>query len=239
MFLFFVIGFASSCSQKIKLDVQKPGTQLNYSFKSDLNLNYLLYLPKDYSAERKQGFPTILFLHGSGERGDSIDLVKSWGPPKIAEETGLPFIVISPQCPIDEYWTSMLYPLKGLIDNAIETYNIDTNQIYLTGLSMGGYGTFAFSQMYPEYFAAIAPICGGGTPSLTKYSKAIPTWVFHGEIDPVVPLQSSQLMVDALKEANTEVKFTIIEGVGHDSWIKAYNETNLFDWFLEHKKNVN
>lgn len=215
---------------------QAPNTQQKYTANFDLDLNYLLYLPNNYNEDNTEGFPTILFLHGAGERGDSLELVKKWGPPKIAEEKGLPFIIISPQCPKNEYWTTMGHSTKLLLDNIIANYNVDTNRIYLTGLSMGGYGTFTISQIYPEYFAAIAPVCGGGIPSLARKSKDLPTWVFHGDQDKVVPLESSIIMVDELKKLDANVKFTIFEGVDHFSWIPAYNETNIFDWFLEHKK---
>lgn len=215
---------------------QEAGKQDALHFAGETSLNYLLYLPENYSADSEQGFPLILFLHGSGERGDSIELVKKWGPPKIAAEKGLPFIVLSPQCPETEWWTSMLFPLHQLLDEIIANYAVDTSRIYLTGLSMGGFGTFSMSQVYADYFAAIAPVCGGGTPGMVKFSKNLPTWIFHGEVDEVVPVANSQMMYDALKEAGAEVKLTIFPGVNHDSWIPAYNDSGLFDWFLEHQK---
>ena len=234
---FLLVLFLLSCqTQVVEKQELTPGTQTHQTISDELNLNYLLYLPDNYDPDKEGGFPTILFLHGAGERGDSLDIVSKWGPPKIANEKGLPFIVISPQCPDNEWWTSMLYPLKCLLDELISSLNIDTKRIYLTGLSMGGYGTFAFSQIHPEYFAAIAPVCGGGTPSLVKFSKQPPTWVFHGADDQVVPVESSQIMVDALMESGVDVKFTVFEGVGHVSFPKAYNESGLFEWFLEHKK---
>ncbi len=214
----------------------QPGTQSHRSYEGKTELNYLLYLPEDYDPEREGGFPTILFLHGAGERGDSLDAVTAWGPPRIAKEKGLPFIVISPQCPRGEWWSSQLTPLKALLDEAIEIYNIDTSRIYLTGLSMGGYGTFALALVHPEYFAAIAPVCGGGTPSMANFYKPPPAWVFHGDQDKVVPIECSQMMVDAFKKAGVEVKFTIYKGTGHNAFVKAYNDPLLYQWFLDHKR---
>ncbi|MBI9066789.1 MAG: dienelactone hydrolase family protein [Salinivirgaceae bacterium] len=231
----FLFGCNSSIKEKTKNTIM-AGSQVSKTISSEFKLDYLLYLPENYNESDTTGFPLILFLHGSGERGNDIQKVKQWGPPKIAEKKGLPFIVISPQCPEGEWWTSQLFQLKTLLDRTIGSLNIDTTRIYLTGLSMGGFGTFAMAQIYPDYFAAIAPICGGGTPSLLKFSKNIPAWVFHGEIDPVVPLSSSQMMVDAMNANGAEVKFTIYKGVDHFSWIPAYNESELFEWFLSHKK---
>jgi predicted peptidase len=215
---------------------QEVNSEQTQRIKSFVELQYLLQLPADYNNDSSPGYPLILFLHGSGERGDSLPLVKAWGPPKIAAEKGLPFIVISPQCPANEWWTSLLYPLSEILDEAIATYPIDTNRIYLTGLSMGGFGTFALAQMYPHYFAAIAPVCGGGTPGLAKFSMSLPTWIFHGEVDEVVPVENSELMYKALQEVGADVKLTVFPGVNHDSWIPAYNNSGLFEWFLEHQK---
>ncbi len=234
--LILIIVLNSCHSDKKSEFSLKPGTQTHQSVSGNVSLNYLLYLPEGYDINRKGGYPTILFLHGAGERGSDLDKLTTWGPPKIAKNKGLPFIVISPQCPDNEWWTSLLFPLKVLLDESIKTYNIDTDRIYLTGLSMGGYGTFAMSQVYGSYFAAVAPICGGGTPSMLNFYKQPPTWVFHGDIDTIVPIQNSRIMVDAIEASGSEVKFTIYKGVNHYSFERAYNNSNLFNWFLEHKK---
>lgn len=235
IFIGILLLYACQTKEPVKPELLS-GTQTHQFVQGEMQLNYLLYLPENYDPEKEGGFPCILFLHGAGERGDNLDVLTAWGPPRIAEEKGLPFIVISPQCPKDEWWTSMLYPLKKLLDESINTYNIDSSRIYLTGLSMGGYGTFALSQVYPDYFAAVAPICGGGTPSMVNFFKQPPTWVFHGDKDTIVPIESSQIMVDALEAAGCEVKFTIYEGVDHYSFSRAYNESDLFNWFLDHQK---
>jgi len=206
--------------------------------KKNLETNYLLYLPEEYKTSAKE-WPLILFLHGAGERGNNLEKVKVWGPPKIVEkDKNFPFIVISPQCPEGDWWTSFhqLEVLNTLVDNVVKNYNVDKSRIYLTGLSMGGYGTWALACEFPDKFAAIAPICGGGEPRVTRKIKHIPTWVFHGKLDNVVPLQESENMVSALKKYGGNVKLTIYPEANHNSWSKAYNESGLFEWFLEHKK---
>ncbi len=198
-------------------------------------ISYLIATPKDYS---KSGAPSplLLFLHGSGERGSDLNEVKAWGPPRIIDNGGeLPFIVVSPQCPKGEYWNTFL--LKGLLDEVIKKYNVDKTRIYLTGLSMGGFGTFNLATAYPDYFAAIAPVCGGGNPAMAFTIKDIPIWVFHGKLDKAVPYQRSVEMVDALKKSGANPKFTTIDDGGHaDAWKFAYNEAGLWEWFLKHKK---
>lgn len=231
---FFLLILFSSVV--LTISAQEVNSEQNKRIKSSVELQYLLQLPAGYNPDTTGGYPLILFLHGSGERGDSLPLVKAWGPPRIAAEKGLPFIVISPQCPANEWWTSLLHPLSQLLDQVIATYKVDTSRIYLTGLSMGGFGTFSMAQMYPHYFAAIAPVCGGGTPGLADFSMNLPTWIFHGEVDEVVPVENSELMFKALQEAGADVKLTVFPGVNHDSWIPAYNQSGLFEWFLKHRK---
>lgn len=198
-------------------------------------ISYLLSLPEGYS-QNGEAVPLLLFLHGAGERGNDLDKVKAWGPPKlIAEGVSLPFIVVSPQCPEGQRWD--VYALKQLIDQIIVNYNVDRNRIYLTGLSMGGFGTWAMAAAFPEYFAAIAPICGGGDPLSAYRMKNIPCWVFHGKKDPVVAEKYSADMVDALKKQGAEVQYTVLPDGDHPaSWIYAYNEADLWKWFLSHKK---
>ena len=209
--------------------------QTHQTFKSCNELSYLIALPEGYSANG-EAVPLLLFLHGSGERGNDLDKVKAWGPPKlIAEGKKLPFIVVSPQCPANEHWD--VYVLKQLLDELIKTYNVDKSRVYLTGLSMGGFGTWALATAFPEYFAAIVPVCGGGDPLSAYRIKDIPCQVFHGKKDQAVPEQRSAEMVEALKKLGTDVKYTVLpEGDHPASWIFAYNEADLWDWFLQQKK---
>ena len=195
---------------------------------------YLIYLPMDYAAGNQE-WPMILFLHGAGERGTNLDLVKSHGPPKLVEQgKEFPFIIISPQCLEDQWWSIEF--LDVLFKEVITRYRVDKNRIYLTGLSMGGYGTWAFALEYPNRFAAIAPICGRGDPDKARLLKHLPTWVFHGAKDEVVPLEKSQAMVDALEKVGGKVKFTIYPEAGHDSWTETYNNPELYEWFLRHRR---
>ena len=193
-------------------------------------MQYLLYLPENNPGT---DLPLILFLHGSGERGTDIELVKKHGPPKLAEKKDFPFVIVSPQCPNDTWWDVNL--LNELLDEVILKNKVDKNRVYLTGLSMGGYGTWSLAAKFPEKLAAIAPICGGGDPSTVLQIKSIPTWVFHGAKDSVVPLAKSEEMVVALRNAGGFVTFTIYPEAGHDSWTDTYNNNALYEWFLNYQ----
>lgn len=203
-----------------------------------VRLNYLLYLPKDYSNSKKDQ-PLILFLHGAGERGDDLELVKIHGIPKIVEkQKDFPFIAISPQCPEENWWPNpwLIESLSALLDEIISKYRVNENRIYLTGLSMGGFGTWHLAETYPDRFAAIAPICGGGMPWMAPRIKDVPVWVFHGAKDEVVPIEKSKEMVEALKKCGGNVKFSIYPEAGHDSWTETYDNPKLYEWFLEHHR---
>ena len=209
---------------------QKPA-ELNRTIK--VTVKYLLYLPKDY--DQKESWPLLVFLHGAGERGDNLDLVKKHGPPKLIEAgKQFPFIVVSPQCPDGQWWDS--FTLTALLDEIVEKYKVDHDRIYLTGLSMGGFGTWALASRTPNRFAAIVPICGGGDPFHAKEIAHVPAWVFHGGKDPTVPIENSQRMVEALKKSGGNVKFTIYPEAGHDSWTEAYNTPELYEWLLQQKR---
>ena len=202
----------SQCSL-MKSNFKKiPGqtsANLSVKFNKEVNINYLIHLPENYN-EKSQSFPLMIFLHGAGERGNDLEKVKAWGPPKIAEnDKKFSYVLISPQCPEGDWWTSFnqMENLHTLILEIINNYNIDNNRVYLTGLSMGGYGTWAMACEYPELFAAVAPICGGGQPRITRKMINIPVWVFHGAKDTVVPLSESEKMVEALKKYGGNVEF--------------------------------
>lgn len=203
--------------------------------KLEKRLDYLVSLPVDYHKSDSQMWPLVLFLHGAGERGDDLEKVKIHGPPKlVAEGTRYPFVLLSPQCPEDQWWETDV--LNALLIDIQERYRIDSNRIYVTGLSMGGYGTWALAMRYPEKFAAIAPICGGGIPYRTKSIKKLPIWTFHGDADKAVDISETKKLVTQLKKKGSKVKFTIYPEVGHNSWEQTYRNPQLFEWMLSHQR---
>ncbi len=205
---------------------------------------YLSYVPKDYDAKSKKKWPLMLFLHGAGERGTDVQRVAIHGPISMVKAgKDFPFIIIAPQCPNGKTWEND--SLLKLLDHAIEKYSVDTNRIYLTGLSMGGYGTWKLGLTHPEKFAAIVPICGGcnmievilGPRDKPDAFKSLPVWAFHGAKDDVVPLSESERVVDALKKFGVkEVKFTVYPEAKHNSWAEAYKNPELYEWLLSHKR---
>lgn len=199
-----------------------------------LEVGYLLYLPPGYE-DSDGNWPTIVFLHGSGERGSDLERVKVHGPPKLIERgEQLPFIVVAPQCPELHYWGSEW--LSPLLDEVCRENRVDADHIYLTGISMGGYGTWQWACAEPQRFAAIAPICGGGRPQNASAIKDLPVWAFHGAKDDIVPLAESTAMVEALRACGGDVRFTVYPEAGHDSWTETYENPELLEWFLARKR---
>ena len=206
-------------------------------------LKYLLFLPDGYEKTAGKKWPLMLFLHGAGERGTNLSRVAVHGPPKIVQDRkDFPFILVSPQCPAGKTWSNEA--LLGLLDEVIERENVDRSRVYLTGLSMGGYGTWSLAIQRPDRFAAIAPICGGGNtlgillpePDKQARLRQLPIWAFHGAKDMVVPLVESERMVNAFKRrGNEKVKLTVYPEAGHDSWTETYADPDLYDWLLQHK----
>ncbi|MBD3226497.1 MAG: prolyl oligopeptidase family serine peptidase [Caldithrix sp.] len=211
---------------------QQSEHTLQREIKTMVHVDYLLYLPQAYDNSTKQ-WPLMLFLHGAGERGDDLNKVKIHGPPKLIEQgQQFPFIIVSPQCPPEQWWS--VDNLDALLKQMVKDYDVDENRIYVTGLSMGGYGTWNLAFEYPNRFAAIAPICGGGDTKKAHRLKHLPVWVFHGAQDKVVPVQQSEDMVKAIKLAGGKAKLTIYPQAGHDSWTETYNNPALYEWFLSH-----
>lgn len=200
---------------------------------SKSGLNYLEYIPKVKTNSEK--LPLLIFLHGMGERGSDLSKVKFHGPPSFLDEKDdFPFICISPQCPDTLYWNEDL--LLPFYDEIINTYPVDKNRIYLTGLSMGGFGTWASIVAKPDLFAAAVPICGGGDPSKLESIKSLPIWVFHGAKDNVISITRSEEMVNGLKALGSNVKFTIYPEATHNSWTETYNNPKVYEWLLSQKK---
>lgn len=196
-----------------------------------ITFDYLAYTPKDWNKDKK--YPLLVFLHGAGERGDDVSLVGRHGPFKYANQgKEYPFVMVGPQCPSDKYWGNYLESLSAFLDEIIKEYNIDTNRIYLTGLSMGGTGTWHWLMAEPERFAAAAPICGTGICWYACRIANKPIWITHGTADATVPFDESERMVEFLKRSGGDPKFTVLEGVGHNAWDYAYTD-ELTEWFMK------
>jgi predicted peptidase len=221
--------------------------------------HFRVFTPKGWTKKKRS--PMILFLHGAGERGDD-NLAQTRvgiGPAILRQRETLPFIIVLPQCPKGRWWTEpdmQTLALKAL-DQTSKEFNGDPGKTYLTGLSMGGYGSWLIAAANPSRFSALAVVCGGVRPpsginvpgasnalaaSADPYAAVAakigktPVWVFHGGADPVVPVSESRKMVEAIKAAGGSVRYNEYEGVGHNSWDKAYAETEIFSWMLAQKQ---
>lgn len=198
-----------------------------------VHMDYLLYLPEDY--ESKESWPLVLFLHGSGERGTDLELVRKHGPPKlIAEGKKFPCIIVSPQCPPGKSWEA--YELNALLDELCGTLKVDQERISVTGLSMGGFGTWQLANFAPARFSAIAPICGGGETRWARRLSHLSIWIVHGAKDESVPVIRSQEMADAIRDAGGHPQLTIYPEAQHDSWTETYNNPAFFEWLLLQKR---
>lgn len=211
-------------------------SSFNLKKETKASLNYLVYTPKSYNNNSK--LPLIVSLHGVGERGDNIEKVKKYGIHKILRENDdFPFVVVSPQCPEDEIWEMQFNLLKDLLEEIKNNYNIDDERMYLTGFSMGGYGTWNFAILNPQIFAAIVPISGGAiSPHKALNLKNIPIWVAHGDKDTAVDIEESRRIVDYIKPHNPNVVFKVYEGAGHEVCTTAYEDPEMFEWLLKQKK---
>ena len=201
-----------------------------------IHMDYLLYLPIDFTYGKK--WPLLLFLHGAGERGNDLEKVKTHGPPKlIGGGKQLPFILVSPQCPSYLWWTDKKLEVKKIIDDVTGLYPVDMNRIYITGLSMGGFGTFEMVKAYPNLFSAAVPICGGfkDLEGVEKI-KHVPFWIFHGDDDKTVPVDMSKKAAENISKAGGSARLTIYPGIGHNSWSAAYDTQEVYDWMMAQRK---
>jgi predicted peptidase len=231
------LAFALALTPSAFADDEKGGKQEEKSFEKEITvkvkLKYLLALPEGYDSSSKS-WPLVLFLHGAGESGNDLAMVKKNGPPKLVDKgKTFPFILVSPQSP-GRGWNPDT--LDALLDDVISKYRVDKDRVYLTGLSMGGFGTWALAAAHPEKFAAIAPICGGGNAKDASKLKDLPIWVFHGAKDKTVPIARSEEMVKAIKDAGGDPKFTVYPDAGHDSWTASYDNPELYEWLLAQKR---
>lgn len=197
------------------------------------NYPYQLFLPRGYLASGERRWPLLLFLHGSGERGDDIAKVKVHGPPKIADgRPDFPFVTVSPLLAADEDWD--VARLDAILDDVIARFRIDRSRVYLTGLSRGGHATWRWGAAEPGRFAAIVPVSGRGDPSQACRLKDTPLWAFHGDRDDVVTPFGSFAMVEAVRSCGGKPRLTIYPDTGHDAWTRTYDDPALYAWMLQH-----
>lgn len=198
--------------------------------------DYLLQIPATYNEKKTTRWPVIIFLHGVGGRGSDLNKVKNEGLAAIASRNlNFPYIVVSPQCKDNQWWD--VQGLEAVYADVVKLYNVDTNRIYITGLSMGGYGTWDWASSAPGKFAAAVPICGGGAVSKACALKNLPVWAFHNADDPTVNVNQSREMVKAVKDCGgTLIKYTENPTGGHDAWTKAYNDPALYTWLNQQTK---
>ncbi|MUV02270.1 prolyl oligopeptidase family serine peptidase [Flavobacterium rakeshii] len=201
--------------------------------KQEKQLDYLLYKPQDTNGAK----PLIVFLHGSGERGNDLEKVKVHGPFKYLKTHELDAYVLAPQCPEGEYWNSEA--LYSLIKSIQKANDIDSSRIYLTGLSMGGWGAWNLAFAHPDMFAALVPVAGfvDRVPMIENCKvKDIPIRIFHGLLDDVVDVSYSEIIYKKLKPCCKDIKLTIFDDANHDSWTRVYDNPEIYEWMLKQKK---
>lgn len=204
------------------------------SFESQITLKlgykYFLTLPEGYAADESKEWPLLVFLHGAGERGDDLNLLKKHGPPKlIAAGKKFEAIVVCPQVPAGESWNP--HGVKALVDKVKESHRVDDARVYLTGISMGGFGTFDTITAYPDVFAAAVPICGGAGIGILKFGalKNTPVWMFHGAKDPTVPVEYSEMAMKWFERNKApNAKLTVYPEALHDSWTQTYDDPEVW-----------
>jgi predicted peptidase len=203
---------------------------------------YGLFVPYSYQGDKE--VPLILFLHGAGERGDDGETPVKQGIGNDIKKKGrdkdFPAIIIFPQAATKGTWKAGSPDTNralAILDEVMKTYKVDQKRIYLTGLSMGGYGTWSLAAAMPTKWAAIVPICGGGNPKNAEKIKDIPCWCFHGDKDEAVNVEKSREMIKALKAAGADPHYTEYPGVGHNSWDRAYQTPELYEWLFKQKRN--
>lgn len=200
---------------------------------------YQLFLPtgavSDATTDGERSWPLLIFLHGSGERGDDIEKVKAHGPPKIADaDPSFPFILVSPLLPTEEDWD--LAKLDRIVDRAVASLPVDRSRIYLTGLSRGGHATWRWAASEAGRFAAIAPVAGRGDPQTACAIKDLPVWALHGDRDDVVEPEGSFAMARAIRACGgRQSRLTIYPDLGHNAWDPAYADPELYFWLLSHR----
>jgi len=237
----FIIAILSIATSNWAQDTATAGEQAALVWDTgDFRFHYLLFLPADYGDDPDRRWPLIFFHHGSGQRGSDANRVKVHGPPKIVEEDpDFPFIVLSPQVPLGDVSSDKAVEgFAQLLGNVVENYAVDERRIYMTGLSMGGYNTWALAHFLPPIFAALAPIAAGYLDYVAADCRVrdVPIWVFNGGRDTAVPFEDGERMVNEMRACGADIRFTAYENAHHiATWERAYGDPELYDWFLSHQ----
>ena len=224
-----------------------------YPIEGEKFLPYRVYSPK--GVDNASRMPLVVFMHGAGERGHDNERQLLHGARDLLRysiERQEPMIIVAPQVPLDERWVDVVWDervhrmpehpsesmglLMGLLTELMSTSRVDPNRVYLTGLSMGGFGTWDLIARWPDTFAAALPVCGGGDTDSAVRIKNIPVWAFHGSDDAVVIPERSRDMIQALQQVGSNPRYTEYPGVGHDSWTETYQNFEVLDWFFSQRR---
>ncbi|MBI3412180.1 MAG: prolyl oligopeptidase family serine peptidase [Planctomycetes bacterium] len=234
----FSMGLVIGLALVTTLSAGEPKTGFNDRIHKgkDGDSKFVVFIPHNYSADKE--FPIILFLHGAGGRGIDGKRLAIGGLAEAirSREKNFGFIVVFPQA--EKTWQAGSADANralAILDEVKKEYKADSKRVYLTGLSMGGYGTWSLAAAHPDRWAAIAPVCGGGSPANAEKIKHIPCWCFHGDKDTTVRVEQSRQMIKALKDAGAEPRYSEFPDVGHNSWDAAYATSELYQWFLSNK----
>jgi predicted peptidase len=249
--LFLLCAFTSLREARADEDWKSMLEKKTFTDKDGKTLQYRLLKPDNYDAKEK--YPLVLFLHGAGERGKDNERQLIHGVTEFAKEENRkkhPCFLLAPQCPTGSGWSDFMSKKKTpskeqsepgklaveLVEAIQKEFSIDPKRLYITGLSMGGYGTWDIITRHPDMFAAAVPICGGGDSAQMEKIAKMPIWVFHGGKDPVVRPERSRELVEAIKKAGGEAKYTEYPDVGHNSWVKAYQDADMMAWLFAQKR---
>ena len=221
----FLLNIGSCLAQEIQGNFKKE-------IKLAIEVNYIIKLPDN----QKEKFPLLVFLHGSGERGTNLDLVKNHSPFTYQNLMQKDVAILAPQCPENKWWdTNAIYEL---IQSITSKYNVDKSRIYLTGLSMGGWGTWKLATEHPELFAAVAPVCGVTDVNILKNVEVLqkmPIHIFHGALDDIVSPNMSIEIYQKLKKVNANCSLTIFPNDNHNSWDSTYSDPKFYEWLFTQK----
>jgi predicted peptidase len=252
----FLCALASAQNPELNPDMDKAFEKRIFT-RGAASLPYRLLKPHGYPEDGTNRYPLVIFLHGIGERGTDNQRQLRNGVEEFVKDSARkkhPCFLVVPQCPPDKLWSEVTpadtrrnLPLAQnpteptalvleLIDAVSKEYRVDTDRIYLTGVSQGGYGTWDLIARKPALFAAAMPVCGGGDPAQAEKLAKLPIWAFHGDEDQLVPVERSRDMIAAIKEAGGEPKYTEYKETGHDSWTPTYENTEVLEWLFKQKK---